>query len=115
MKIFVSVGTRPNQFDRLVKEMDLLAKNKQMQVFIQNGNSTYTPKYAKFTKFLGYAEQLKEIKSSELVVMHAGAGTLIDALSNNKSIILFPRLEKFGEHTNDHQIELCQAINKKYG
>ncbi len=114
MKIFVSVGTRPNQFDRLVKEMDLLAKNKTFQVFIQNGNSAYEPKYAKYSKFLNYNEQLKEIKSSDIIVMHAGAGTLIDALSNNKAIILFPRLEKYGEHTNDHQIELCQAIKKKY-
>jgi UDP-N-acetylglucosamine transferase subunit ALG13 len=115
MKLFVSVGTRPNQFDRLARAADELALKKGFEVFVQSGNSTYVPKNADHSKFLGHEETLQKMKWCDVAVVHAGAGTLIELLALRKPVVLFPRLEKYGEHTNDHQVELCKAIKAKYG
>ena len=35
------------------------------------------------------------------------------ALVNSKPIIVVPRLKKFGEHTNDHQVNLVRIMEKE--
>ncbi len=111
--IFVTVGTHRQQFDRLLKEIDRLVKEGTVkeEVFAQTGNSTYVPQEYKSTKFLSDSEYNKMMKKADLVITHGGAGGIITAMGYRKKIIVVPRLEKFGEHTNDHQIELCEAIS----
>ncbi len=111
--IFVTVGTHKQQFDRLLKEIDRLVKKGVIkeEVFAQTGNSDYTPQEYKSTKFLSDSEYNKMMKNADLIITHGGAGGIITAMSYRKKIIVVPRLEMFGEHTNDHQIELCEVIS----
>lgn len=112
-KIFVTVGsTYP--LDRLVKEIDNVGKNKNYEIFAQIGESNYTPKKTKFEKFLSYEKMQEKIKWSDIIISHAGVGTIIDALNQNKQLLLFPRLKKYDEAVDDHQIEICKAFEKKY-
>lgn len=115
MKVFLSVGTHAQQFDRLLAEMDsVLARGKiKAQVFAQTGNSKYTPKNFKCKKFLDEKEYNKKMDWAEIVISHGGAGTIINALLKKKRLIIVPRLKKFGEHTNDHQLELAEAFAKE--
>ena len=55
-----------------------------------------------------------KIKWADIIISHAGAGSIIDLLVSKKPFILFPRLKKFGEAVDDHQIEICKAFEKKY-
>lgn len=111
-KIFVIVGsTYP--LDRLIKEIDKISN--KYEIFAQIGNSNYKPKNIKFKKLLEYDEIIKKIKWSDLVISHAGAGTIIDVLSLNKKLLLFPRLKKNKEAIDDHQIEIAKAFEKKFG
>ena len=116
MNIFVTVGTHSQGFDRLIKEVDeLLIKEKiKDKVFAQIGNTKYIPKKIIFKKFLNEKEYLKNFKKADLIISHAGAGSIINALKLNKKLILVPRLKKFNEHTDNHQIELAKEIRKKY-
>lgn len=112
-KIFVTVGsTYP--FDRLIKEIDNLGENKNYEIFAQIGESKFEPKNIKFKRFLEYEEVQKKIKWADLVISHAGIGTIIDCLSKNKKLILFPRLKRYKEAIDDHQTEIAKAFEKKY-
>lgn len=112
MKIFIITGsTYP--LDRLIKEIDKIGN--KYEIFAQIGKSNYKPKNIKFEKFLEQEIIIKKIKWSDLVIAHAGVGTIIDVLSLNKKLILFPRLKKHKEAIDDHQLEICKAFEKKFG
>ena len=113
--IFISVGTHKQQFDRLLKAIDeLIAKKVITQsVFAQVGHSKYKPKRFKGKKFLGLEEFDEKIKKCDLFITHAGEGNIGTAMQLEKKMIIVPRRAKFGEHTNDHQLELADAIKKQ--
>jgi len=115
MAIFVSVGTHKQQFDRLLKEIDNLIENGKIKenVFAQTGYSTYKPKNYKYKKFLGLTEFDKKIKECELFITHGGEGNIGTALQYEKKMIVIARRKKYEEHTNDHQLELTDAIAKE--
>src|SRR5262249_38057785 len=55
----------------------------------------------------------KPLRRRTVIVSHAGVGTMIDAISANVPIIVWPRLRQYGEHINDHQLELAQAMSEQ--
>jgi len=110
--IFVTVGTHTQSFDRLLKEIDTLVKNKKIKekVIMQIGHSDYEPNNVEWFRFTTF-EKLNNIhKKARIVITHGGAGCIIDALSNKKSVIAVPRFKKFNEHVNDHQLDLVKAL-----
>lgn len=114
MKIYITVGTHRQQFNRLLKTMDeWAALNKTHEIFAQTGNSDYEPKNFKWKKFLSDSEYSEKMKNADIIATHAGAGTIITALNLGKALVIMPRLKKFLEHTNDHQAELAGAIEKE--
>ena len=46
------------------------------------------------------------IKRCDLLITHGGVGSIIKGLDNNKKVIAAPRLSKYGEHHNDHQLQI---------
>jgi UDP-N-acetylglucosamine transferase subunit ALG13 len=113
-KIFVSVGTHPQPFDRLLKELDAIAaKHAEIEIFAQAGNSNYAPKNFRFEKFVGEKAFDERMRWADVVVSHGGAGTIINALKAGNPLVIVPRLERFGEHTNDHQLDLARALEEK--
>lgn len=115
--IFVTVGTHKQPFNRLIEEIDNLKKEGLLldEVFIQTGFSTYEPKYCKWESMLSYAEMEEYLTISDIIVTHGGPATFMGVLSKGKVPIVVPRLERFGEHVNDHQLEFVKRIvNKGY-
>jgi UDP-N-acetylglucosamine transferase subunit ALG13 len=113
IKIFSTVGsTYP--LDRLTKELDAIGKDKKYEIFAQIGESKFIPKNIRSTKFLDYASLKEKIKWADIIISHAGAGSIIDLIASKKRFILFPRLEKYSEAIDDHQLEIARAFNKKY-
>lgn len=110
--IFVSVGTHPQQFDRLLKKIDELAEKGKIRekIFAQTGHSSYVPKNFDSKKFVSLKEFGEKIKKAGIIITHGGEGNIGNALLFGKKIIIVPRLKEFGEHTNDHQLELTDAI-----
>lgn len=115
--IFVTVGTHEQQFDRLIKEVDLLKKNGFIkdEVFIQTGYSTYQPRFCNWSKFLPYKEMLNMVKKSDIVITHGGPSSFIMALQLEKVPIVVPRKKEFDEHINDHQYEFVKTISERSG
>ena len=109
--IFVTVGTHYQGFERLIKKMDEIAGRIKDEVIMQIGYTKYEPKNAKWFRFLEREEDILELyKKADIIVAHAGAGTLLTALSFGKPIVVVPRLKKFGEHVDDQQLELAEAL-----
>ena len=112
--IFVCVGSREYQFNRLLKKIDELIEQKIIvdDVFAQIGQSTYLPKYYRYKRFLSSEEFKGKQKEADLIISHAGTGALMSALKLEKKVIAVPRLEKFGEHTDDHQIQIASVLEE---
>lgn len=111
MKVFVSVGTHPQQFNRLLKEIDRIAGKKgAFEFFAQTGNSDYEPRNFPTKRFLDEGKYARRIGEAGIVISHGGAGTIISCLKQGKKVVVVPRLKKFSEHTNDHQLDLARAL-----
>ncbi|MEK6973440.1 MAG: PssE/Cps14G family polysaccharide biosynthesis glycosyltransferase [archaeon] len=114
IKIFISVGTHTQQFDRLLAEADRIAeKREEIAFFAQIGNSKYVPKNFKSAKFLEEKDYAKNFLENDIIISHGGAGTIINALTYCKPLIVAPRLKKYGEHTDDHQLDIAKALEEK--
>ena len=115
--IFVTVGTHEQQFNRLLKEMDRLVRNKIIneEVFIQTGYSDYKPKYCKSSKFLSYKEMDTKVKEARIVITHGGPASFIAPLQIGKTPIVVPRQLEFGEHVNNHQLEFVNQVSERMG
>lgn len=111
--IFVTLGTQDKSFKRLPNKIQELVDKKIIkdEVIIQVGTTKFKSNNIIVFDLMSM-EQFKEyIEKCDLLITHGGVGTILDALKQNKKIIAFPRLSKYGEHVNDHQI---QIINEFY-
>ncbi len=115
MNIFVTVGTHPMSFHRLTNELDFLIEKCMLEdkIFAQIGSTTPKPKNFDFVELLSEKEYSKWFDWADIVISHGGAGSIINALARNKKLIVVPRLKKFSEHTNDHQIDLARLLEKQ--
>lgn len=113
--IFISLGSRDYQFDRLLKKMDELIINQVVEedVFAQIGQSNYIPKNYKYERFLSSEEFNACQSNASLVISHGGTGALVGALKKQKQVIAVPRLAKYGEHLDDHQLQVSEALSNK--
>lgn len=112
--IFVTVGSQKFQFDRLLKEVDKLIENKIINedVIAQIGFSTYIPKNYKYSKFIDQDQFKQYISKCDMVITHAGTGAIVGALKQGKKVVAVPRLAKYGEHVDDHQIQLLDEFKE---
>lgn len=115
--IFVSVGSRDYQFDRLLKEVDRLIETGIINtpVFAQIGNSGYIPKHYSYKRYLEKEEFSDTQDKAELIISHGGTGALVSTLKKGKKVIAVPRLARFGEHIDDHQMQIVGVLaNQNY-
>jgi beta-1,4-N-acetylglucosaminyltransferase len=111
--IFVTVGTHYQGFDRLIKKMDEIADSLNDTVIMQIGNTEYEPKNTEWFRFSEYNSILKLLGKSDIVICHGGAGTLLDILKYDKRTIVVPRLKKFKEVYDDHELELAESLKDR--
>lgn len=112
--IFVTVGSQKFQFNRLLKKVDELIENGVMkdEVFAQIGVSDYKPKNYKYVDFTTREEFASNLDKCDLLITHAGTGVIVTALKKGKKVIAVPRLAKYGEHVDDHQIQLVKQFEE---
>ena len=110
--IFVCVGSRDYQFNRLLKKIDDLVENGEItdNVVAQIGQSEYEPKNYEWHRFLDREAFAEYQSQADLIISHAGTGALIGALKLEKQVIAVPRLAKYGEHIDDHQTQISGVL-----
>lgn len=107
--ILGTVGTHTAPFNRLVRALDAYAARSPEEVVIQIGSSTYEPRHAAWFRMTTSEEMLTKMARSRVVVTHA-ADSMLEALRLRKPVIAVPRQRRFGEHIDDHQVDLARAL-----
>ena len=113
--IFVTIGTQKQQFTRL---FDLIEKSnylKDKQIIAQTGNTNYTSNNdrIKTVNFLDDELLKKYLNECDFVISHGGVGTIFTALRLKKKILVVPRLKRYKEHKDNHQLEICKELQKE--
>lgn len=111
--IFVTLGSQKFQFNRLLEAVDNLIINEVIKdkVFAQIGYSDYMPRNYEYKNFLDRDEFLQLEKKSDIIITHGGTGAIIGAVKNKKKVIAVPRLACYGEHVDDHQVQLVKQFH----
>ena len=106
--IFVSVGTNEWPFDRLVEAVARLEIDDE--IVVQRGSSKVLPTNAVVHDYLPFEAMVEHIGSAEAVVTHAGVGSVMTALANGQQPIVVPRLARFHEAVDDHQLWFARRL-----
>lgn len=110
--IFITLGSQKFQFDRLLKKVDELISRGIIKdkVVAQIGASTYIPQNYEYVKFMDREKFAETMDGCSVVVTHGGTGVIIGAVKKGKKVIAVPRLAKYGEHVDDHQLQLLKQF-----
>src|SRR4030042_1080040 len=96
-------------FDRLLKKMDELAGILGEEVVMQIGHTSFRPQYAKWFDFTTEAG-IKEWCKKARVVVTQPAMSILDAQEQDRPVIVVPRLKKYNEVIDDHQLDFAKEL-----
>lgn len=110
--IFVCIGSRDYQFNRLLKALDELVEEGRIkdEIVAQTGLSEYEPRHYTWYRYLDRDVFKDYQQKADLIISHGGTGALVGALKMGKQVIAVPRLAQYGEHIDDHQTQVCGAL-----
>lgn len=108
--IFVTVGAQM-PFDRMTSGVDRWAgSNPSIDVFAQIGATDWRPAHMDWTAFLDPLDYRQWLFDADVVITHAGMGTILTALEFAKPIVVMPRQGDLRETRNDHQGATARAL-----
>lgn len=114
--IFVTIGSM-YPFDRLIRLMDQWTlETGRDDVFAQIGSEgAFEPTHMKWARSLSQTDFRQVVQDAELIVAHAGMGSVITAGQFAKPIVLLPRIMELGEHNTDHQLATAAWLRTRDG
>ena len=110
--IFVTVGMHTKGFDRLLKKMDEIASTLGEEIVMQIGHTSYRPQNAKWFDFTTEAG-IKEWCKKARVVVTQPAMSILDAQEQGVPVIVVPRLKRYDEVIDDHQLDFARELEKE--
>jgi UDP-N-acetylglucosamine--N-acetylmuramyl-(pentapeptide) pyrophosphoryl-undecaprenol N-acetylglucosamine transferase len=111
--IFVTLGTHEQPFARA---LDLVAELEfEAEVLIQYGTTPARSDLSnvRWVDYLEWAALTETMRRAEVVVSHAGVGSTVTAIRAGKKPVVVPRLARFGEHVDDHQLQLAERFAQR--
>ncbi|MFX0547524.1 glycosyltransferase [Roseovarius sp. S1116L3] len=117
--IFLTIGTH-EPFDRLAKAVDEWASQASrdheiIAQVISPPTDAYVPEHFDMIAHMSPAQYENQIKRSDLIVSHAGMGTILTAFTHGKPIVIMPRRGHLNETRNDHQYTTIKSIPRRPG
>lgn len=109
-RVFVTVGTHEDPFDRLVAEADRLAGSLGIPVKVQSGYSRHVCQHAEATAMMPFLALQAAMAEADIVVTHGGPASIMQAFAHGKVPVVVPRQSKFGEHVDDHQVRFSRRL-----
>lgn len=113
--IFVTLGTFPTSFTRPLQALHECCSKKVIdtKIVVQCGYTEFESEFFEMRPFIP-PEELEELtKNADLIITHAGSGSMIKAIKYKKKIIAIPRLAKHGEVVDDHQLEILEVFDER--
>ena len=112
-RVVVFMGTDHHPFARLVEWVDhWAAAHLDIPCFIQHGSAP-APRHANGAAYVGADELRSTVAAADVIVGHAGPGTIIDALEAGRVPVVLPRLARFGEVVDDHQVAFGRLMHER--
>ena len=110
--ILVLLGTQNNSFTRLLEAVQENIDKKIIndEVVVQAGFTKFESKDMKIFKLIDKKKLSKLQDKADLIITHGGVGSIISSLEKGKKVIVVPRLKKYNEHVNDHQIQIAEKF-----
>lgn len=108
--IFVTVGTNEARFDRLLAAVDRLGAGEEL--IVQHGPSAIRPAGATAVDFLPFDDMVEMMRRARVVVTHAGVGSVMTSLLAGQRPVVVPRLRRYGEAVDDHQLPFGQRLDR---
>lgn len=111
--ILVLLGTQENSFHRLLEEVQKCIDKKVIneEVVVQAGSTKFESKDMKIFKLVSAEKLNKYMEQASYVITHGGVGSILTCLKIGKKVIAVPRYKKYGEHVNDHQLQIVQTFD----
>lgn len=112
--ILVTLGTQDKSFTRLLDSIQNEIDNGNIKdkVVVQAGFTKYDSKDMEIFDLIDRDKFSELISTCDLLITHGGVGSILTGLKNNKKIIVCPRLAKYKEHMNDHQVQIVNNFSE---
>jgi UDP-N-acetylglucosamine transferase subunit ALG13 len=107
--IFATCGSTDFPFDRMMQALAALPVD---DLCVQHGPAQ-PPPCAEAYPFLPFTEVLHKIEQADVVISHAGVGSIMCAIRAGHTPIIFPRQRRYSETVDDHQVELARALAQR--
>lgn len=108
--ILVTLGTQKQSFIRLLDMIE--NSNIKEEIIVQAGHTKYSSEKMKIFDFIPY-EKLNELTDkADIIITHGGTGSIVTPLKKGKKVIAVPRLAKYGEHVDDHQVQIVDVFSE---
>lgn len=108
--ILVLCGTQKQDFSRMINKVLQLAESHE--IVVQSGHTAYVSGEVEIFDFLPASKLDVLYKRADIIITHAGAGSMFTAIKAGKKVLAFPRLAKFNEHVDDHQLQLAKKLEE---
>lgn len=114
--IFVSLGTFHSLFPRPLIAIESAVKSGKVneEIIAQIGHTNFTTDAFKTTPFFSPDEIDKLYDDARIIVTHAGTGSILKGVKKRKKVIVIPRLHKYAEHIDDHQLDILNEFAKSH-
>lgn len=113
MRIFVMFGTQDKRFDRLLNAILESKFVNENDVYVQLGYTKGVYDKIHYQEYYTEEELMHQIKIADLIITHAGIAAIVSALKLKKKTIVVPRLGKYKEQNNDHQVQIMERFKKQ--
>ncbi len=113
MKVLVSLGTQKQQFTRILRLIENSDELKCAEILVQAGHTKYKSDRMNIIEFMNQEGFNTALNDADIVICHGGVGTIFSALKSGKKVLAVPRLAKYDEHVDDHQLEICRELQKE--
>lgn len=112
-RFFVTLGTiKPYEFGALIEVLDKSLPTNAKIVW-QLGATTTRPSRGVVHRQMDSASFQREVDAADIVISHAGVGTLISLLESGAEVIAVPRRAARGEHVDDHQLQIAHEFSRR--
>lgn len=113
--ILITLGTQDKQFTRLLDmiQEQINKGNIQDKIIVQAGYTKYESKDMEIFDLIDRDKFTDLISKCDLLITHGGVGSIITGLQHDKKIIVAPRLAKYNEHMNNHQLQIVNNFSIK--
>ncbi len=104
--IFATVGTHGQPFTRFLAALSGLDDD----VIVQYGHNAPPAGVREAVAFMPFDVLNAHMREADVVVTHAGVGSVLCAREAGHVPVVVPRLHRYDEHVDDHQLELVAAL-----